>query len=111
MDTMCFDRQPGSERLFYSREKLLSLEPMARPFGIVHPIPADLKRRRRGCRSGAQVKAKKAARALRLKYLESGLTEQEDGRAGWSCEDGQDMDSLIVAHIRALMWTHLDSPQ
>jgi len=66
MDTMYFYRQQNGEQLVYSREKLLALQTMGRA-GIVHPIPEELRRRRRGRRTGAKVKARLAAKWWKFK--------------------------------------------
>ena len=59
-------RHYSGRQLVYSREKLLALQTMGRA-GIVHPIPEELRRRRRGRRAGAKVKARLAAKRWKYK--------------------------------------------
>ena len=66
MDTQTFHRQHSGGHLVYSREKLLSLQTMGHA-GIFHLIPEELKRRRQGCRAGAKVKARLAAKRWKYK--------------------------------------------
>ena len=46
-----------SRRFVYSGEELLALKTMAKD-GVRHHIPAEMKRRYRGCQAGAKLKAK-----------------------------------------------------
>ena len=66
MDTLTCHGQQSDGHLVYSREKLLSLQTMGRN-GFFHPIPAELRRRRRGCRAGDKVKARLAAKRWKYK--------------------------------------------
>ncbi|KAI4899955.1 hypothetical protein NFI96_026550 [Prochilodus magdalenae] len=56
----------GAEYRVYSREQLLALRPMGRS-GVVQTIPAELRRKYRGCRAGAKLKAKKTEKRWRYK--------------------------------------------
>ena len=67
MNTMSFYRQHRGEQLVYSREKLLVLQTMGRA-GIVHPIPEELRKRRRGRRAGAKLEARLAAKRWKYKH-------------------------------------------
>lgn len=53
MDILNFKAKPGAGCLTYSREELLALKTKAQAV-IWHHIPAELKRRFRGCKAGAQ---------------------------------------------------------
>ncbi|KAI4880858.1 hypothetical protein NFI96_024792 [Prochilodus magdalenae] len=56
----------SAEYSVYSREQLLALRPMGRRI-IVQTIPAELKRKYRGCRAGAKLKARKTEKRWRYK--------------------------------------------
>ena len=56
----------SAEYRVYSREQLLALRPMGRG-GVVQTIPAELRRKYRGCRAGAKLKAKKTEKRWRYK--------------------------------------------
>uniref|UniRef100_A0A665T724 Reverse transcriptase domain-containing protein n=1 Tax=Echeneis naucrates TaxID=173247 RepID=A0A665T724_ECHNA len=61
-----FNLPPGASHFFYSREELLGLKTTAHA-GIRHHIPAELRRRYRGCKAGAKLKAKLADNRRRFK--------------------------------------------
>ena len=58
--------QPRTSFLTCSREELLALCAKGQA-GIRHPIPAELRRRPRGCKAGAGLKAKLAKNRRRYK--------------------------------------------
>ena len=58
--------QPRTSFLTYSREELLAQRTEGQA-GIRHPIPAELRRRPRGCKAGPQLKAKLAENQRRYK--------------------------------------------
>ena len=66
--TTTFYGKHSSGHLAYSREKLLSLQTMGRA-GIFHHVPEELRRRHRGGRARAKVKA--GLTAKRWKYKPS----------------------------------------
>ena len=54
--------KPAAENFVYSREKLTQKRTLGRA-GIIQTIPEEIKKKRhRGCRAGAKVKARLAAK-------------------------------------------------
>jgi len=111
----------SGEQLVYSREKLLALQTMGRA-GMVHPIPEELRRRRRGSRAGEKVKARIAAKWSKYKPSLSWemLTVWPTRRTRWlllwgpTGHSGRTVywNSLKLGSPRThrmLMWMYLDS--
>ncbi|KAI4873032.1 hypothetical protein NFI96_008739 [Prochilodus magdalenae] len=65
-DIFIVNMRDSAEYRVYSREQLLALRPMGRS-GVVQTIPAELRRKYRGCRAGAKLKAKKTEKRWRYK--------------------------------------------
>ncbi|KAI4902351.1 hypothetical protein NFI96_003954 [Prochilodus magdalenae] len=65
-DIFIVNMRDSAEYRVYSREQLLALRPMGR-VGVVQTIPAELRRKYRGCRAGAKLKAKKTEKRWRYK--------------------------------------------
>lgn len=59
MDILGYIMQTGSWFSKYSQEKLLALQTKGQA-GICHAIPAELRKRMRGCRAGARLQVKLA---------------------------------------------------
>ena len=67
MDTVSSYLQSCSGKLVYSREKLLSLRTLGCA-GIIQTVPEEIKKKRcRGCRARAKVKARLAAKRWKYK--------------------------------------------
>lgn len=58
--------KPGAGYLAYSKEELLAMRTAAQA-GMRHNIPLELRRRYRGCKAGAKLKAKRADNRRRFK--------------------------------------------
>ncbi|KAI4875852.1 hypothetical protein NFI96_001584, partial [Prochilodus magdalenae] len=66
VDIFIVNMRDSAEYRINSRKQLLALRPMGRG-GIVQTIPAELRRKYRGCRAGAKLKAKKMEKRRRYK--------------------------------------------
>ncbi|KAI4887694.1 hypothetical protein NFI96_025016 [Prochilodus magdalenae] len=125
-DIFIVNMRDSAEYRVYSREQLLALRPMGRG-GVVQTIPAELRRKYRGCRAGAKLKAKKMEKRWRYKPSVppvvmgnvNSLTNKTDELAGLvknqrlyrECSLFCFTETWLTPTLRMLTWSYLDSLQ